>query len=109
MGVILNSTSGKKSLLVKGAVGNLLERSSGVQLADGSVVELDSNSRRCILQSLNEMTTESLRCLGLAYKNEWHEFESFCHNREFLCSARSVRLEFQLEPRRRIHNQQPQV
>ncbi|KAI4340098.1 hypothetical protein MLD38_024967 [Melastoma candidum] len=77
MGVIVNSISGKKSLLVKGAVENLLERSSSIQLADGSVVELDANSRRCILQSLNEMTTESLRCLGFAYKNELLEFESY--------------------------------
>ncbi|KAA8549543.1 hypothetical protein F0562_001439 [Nyssa sinensis] len=40
MGVIASSSSGRKSLLVKGAVENLLERSSFVQLHDGSVEEL---------------------------------------------------------------------
>ncbi|XP_068318493.1 calcium-transporting ATPase 1, endoplasmic reticulum-type-like [Pyrus communis] len=38
MGVIVNSVSGKKSLLVKGAVENLLEKSTKVQLLDGTVV-----------------------------------------------------------------------
>ncbi|KAE8038965.1 hypothetical protein FH972_011424 [Carpinus fangiana] len=77
MGVIVDSISGKKSLLVKGAVENVLERSSFMQLLDGSVVELDQHSRNLILESLREMSTSALRCLGFAYKDELLEFETY--------------------------------
>lgn len=29
------------------------------------------------MQSLNEMTSEALRCLGFAYKNELREFDTY--------------------------------
>ncbi|CAN6581139.1 unnamed protein product [Malus baccata var. baccata] len=77
MGVIVNSRSGKKSLLVKGAVENLLERSTKVQLLDGTVVPLDDSSRNYIMQALHEMSTTALRCLGFAYKDELGEFSSY--------------------------------
>ncbi|KAJ4833992.1 Calcium-transporting ATPase 4, endoplasmic reticulum-type [Turnera subulata] len=77
MGVIVNSSSGRKSLLVKGAVENLLERSSSVQLLDGSVVALDNYSRELILQSLHDMSTSALRCLGFAYKEDIPEFATY--------------------------------
>ncbi|CAN6723799.1 unnamed protein product [Malus baccata var. baccata] len=77
MGVIVNSHSGKKSLLVKGAVENLLERSTKVQLLDGTVVPLDDSSRNYIMQALHEMSTTALRCLGFAYKDELGEFSSY--------------------------------
>ncbi|XP_076958688.1 calcium-transporting ATPase 4, endoplasmic reticulum-type-like [Bidens hawaiensis] len=74
MGVIVSSNSGKKSLLVKGAVENLLERSSHIQLLDGSVVDFDQKSKSVILDSLNEMSTGALRVLGFAYKDDPSEF-----------------------------------
>ncbi|XP_057473945.1 calcium-transporting ATPase 1, endoplasmic reticulum-type-like [Actinidia eriantha] len=77
MGVIVNSRSGRKSLLVKGAVENVLERSSYVQLLDGSIVELDQTSRETILQSLHEMSSSALRCLGFAYKEDLREFATY--------------------------------
>ncbi|KAJ9178212.1 hypothetical protein P3X46_010112 [Hevea brasiliensis] len=77
MGVIVNSGTGKKSLLVKGAVENILERSSYVQLLDGSVLELDQYSRELILQSLHDMSTSALRCLGFAYKGDLAAFETY--------------------------------
>ncbi|GKV05742.1 hypothetical protein SLEP1_g17715 [Rubroshorea leprosula] len=77
MGVIVNSSSGKKSLLVKGAVENLLERSSNMQLLDGTVVPLDPDSRNLILGSLHEMSSAALRCLGFAYQDELPEFETY--------------------------------
>ncbi|CAK9143979.1 unnamed protein product [Ilex paraguariensis] len=77
MGVIANSSSGRKSLFVKGAVENVLERSSFVQLLDGSVVELDQSFRDLILQSLNEMSTSALRVLGFAYKEDIPEFDTY--------------------------------
>ncbi|WOG87542.1 hypothetical protein DCAR_0206770 [Daucus carota subsp. sativus] len=77
MGVIVNSKSGRRSLLVKGAVENLLERSSYVQLLDGSVVELDQNAKKVILQSLHEMSSKALRVLGFAYKEDPPEFATY--------------------------------
>lgn len=77
MGVIVNSGSGKKSLLIKGAVENLLERSSFIQLVDGTIVPLDQNSKDLILERLREMSTSALRCLGFAYKEDLPEFETY--------------------------------
>ncbi|KAI3514205.1 hypothetical protein L1887_12524 [Cichorium endivia] len=77
MGVIVSSNSGKNSLFVKGAVENILERSSYVQLVDGSVVELDQRGKSVILDSLNEMSTSALRVLGFAYKENPSEFETY--------------------------------
>ncbi|XP_010253395.1 PREDICTED: calcium-transporting ATPase 4, endoplasmic reticulum-type-like [Nelumbo nucifera] len=76
MGVIATSKSNRNTLLVKGAVENVLERSSYMQLCDGTVVRLDQSSRDLILQSLNEMSTTALRCLGFAYK-EPSEFATY--------------------------------
>ncbi|KAE8721875.1 Calcium-transporting ATPase 1, endoplasmic reticulum-type [Hibiscus syriacus] len=77
MGVIVKSKLGRRSLLVKGAVENLLERSSKMQLLDGSVVPLDQNSRILVANALQDMSSGALRCLGFAYKDELPEFESY--------------------------------
>ncbi|KAL8258708.1 hypothetical protein R6Q59_026661 [Mikania micrantha] len=77
MGVIVSSKSGRNSLLVKGAVENLLERSSHVQLLDGSVVELDRRAKTVILNSLNELSSSALRVLGFAYKEDPPEFTTY--------------------------------
>ncbi|CAK8543779.1 unnamed protein product [Lathyrus sativus] len=80
MGVIVDTGAGKNSLLVKGAVENVLDRSSKVQLRDGSIVELDNNAKNLILQALHEMSTSALRCLGFAYKDELTNFENYNGN-----------------------------
>ncbi|KAK6935949.1 Cation-transporting P-type ATPase, C-terminal [Dillenia turbinata] len=77
MGVIVNSGSGNKSLLVKGAVENLLERSSFIQSPDGSVVELNQASRDIISKSLHEMSSSAFRCLAFAYKEDLPEFATY--------------------------------
>ncbi|WOL00686.1 calcium-transporting ATPase 1, endoplasmic reticulum-type-like [Canna indica] len=77
MGVIVKSKSGTNSLLVKGAVENLLERSTYIQLLDGSVVLLDDGSRNQILNALHEMSTNALRCLGFACKDDLAEFATY--------------------------------
>ncbi|KAK9193159.1 hypothetical protein WN944_003856 [Citrus x changshan-huyou] len=82
MGVIVNSRSGKRSLFVKGAVENVLERSTKMQLLDGSVVPLDHKSRNLILDALHEMSTGALRCLGFAYKDELPDFETYDGNED---------------------------
>ncbi|KAK6142054.1 hypothetical protein DH2020_013883 [Rehmannia glutinosa] len=75
MGVIVNSSTGKNSLL--GAVETLLERSSFVQLRDGSITKLDQSLRKVILESLHEMSTNALRVLGFAYKDDLPEFATY--------------------------------
>ena len=46
-------------------------------MLDGSIVELDQTSRETILQSLHEMSSSALRCLGFAYKEDLHEFATY--------------------------------
>ncbi|KAG0475368.1 hypothetical protein HPP92_015054 [Vanilla planifolia] len=77
MGVIVRSKAGSNTLLVKGAVENLLERSRFIQLLDGSVVRLDEHSKRLILEALHEMSSNALRCLGFAYKNDLAELSTY--------------------------------
>ncbi|CAN6340220.1 unnamed protein product [Urochloa humidicola] len=77
MGVIVRNSSGSNTLLVKGAVETLLERSSHIQLKDGSVVPLDEKAKKAVLASLHEMSTKALRCLGFAYKEDLAEFATY--------------------------------
>ncbi|KAI7751446.1 hypothetical protein M8C21_001182 [Ambrosia artemisiifolia] len=81
MSVLVSSaSSGKKSLLVKGAVEGLLERSSYIQLLDGSTVELDQRAKEVILDNLNAMSKSALRVLGFAYKEEPEQFKTYNGN-----------------------------
>ncbi|KAI4355275.1 hypothetical protein L6164_004064 [Bauhinia variegata] len=77
MSVIVREPTGRNRLLVKGAVESLLERSSHVQLADGSLVPIDEPCRELLLLRLLEMSSKGLRCLGLAYKDELGEFSDY--------------------------------
>lgn len=54
-----------------------MERSSFIQLVDGSIVELDQKIRDLILGTLNEMSSSALRCLGFAYKGDLLEFATY--------------------------------
>lgn len=62
---------------LQGAVENLLERSSHVQLADGSLVPIDESCRQLLLLRHLEMSSKGLRCLGVAYKDELGEFSDY--------------------------------
>lgn len=53
-----------------GAIENLLERSSHVQLANRSIVPIDEPCRQLLLLRHLDMSSKGLRCLGLAYKDE---------------------------------------
>lgn len=63
--------------LWQGAVETLLERSSHIQLKDGSVVPLDEKAKKIVVASLHEMSTRALRCLGFAYKEDLAEFATY--------------------------------
>lgn len=60
----------------------MLDRSSKIQLRDGSIVKLDNNAKNLILQALHEMSTSALRCLGFAYKDELPAFENYNGNED---------------------------
>lgn len=77
MSVIVREPTGHNQLLVKGSVESLLERSSHVQLANGSVVPLDEPCRLLMLSRHLEMSSKGLRCLGMAYKDELGEFSDY--------------------------------
>ncbi|CAA6656347.1 unnamed protein product [Spirodela intermedia] len=77
MSVIVREPTGNNRLLVKGAVESILDRSSYVQLADGSVVSMDESARQVILLRLHEMSSKGLRCLGFAYKDDLGEFADY--------------------------------
>ncbi|KAE8708660.1 Calcium-transporting ATPase 2, endoplasmic reticulum-type [Hibiscus syriacus] len=67
----------RKSLSIIGAVDSLLERSTHVQLADGSLVPMDEFCGQLLLSRNSEMSSKGLRCLGLAYKDELGEFSDY--------------------------------
>lgn len=65
------------NVFLQGAVESLLERSSHVQLADGSLVPVDEPCRQLLLLRHSEMSSKGLRCLGLAYKDDLGEFSDY--------------------------------
>ncbi|CAN6466082.1 unnamed protein product [Victoria cruziana] len=77
MSIIVRELNGHNRLLVKGAMESVLERSSHVQLGNGSVVPLDEPCRQLLLFSLQKMSSKGLRCLGFAYKDELGEFNDY--------------------------------
>jgi Ca2+-transporting ATPase len=48
-----------------------------VQLADGSVVQMDDTAQQLILLRLHEMSAKGLRCLGLAFKDDLGELDDY--------------------------------
>lgn len=55
----------------------MLERSTFIQLLDGSVVQLDESMKSLILEALRDMSSNALRCLGFAYKDDLSEFATY--------------------------------
>eukprot|EP00249_Psilotum_nudum_P024965 c29334_g1_i2 orf=1346-4747(+) len=77
MGVMVRSKDGINRLLVKGAVENVLDRSSFLQLSDGSVVNFEDSARDQLLAKLNIMSSKALRCLAFAYKEDLGDFNFY--------------------------------
>ncbi|PPD89129.1 hypothetical protein GOBAR_DD13927 [Gossypium barbadense] len=75
--IIVREAAGQNRLLAKGAVESLLERSTHVQLADGSLAPMDEPCRQLLLSRQTEMSSKGLRCLGLAYKEDLGEFSDY--------------------------------
>ena len=66
-----------KAMDSQGAVESLLERTSHVQLADGSIVPIDESCKKLLLSRQLEMSSKGLRCLGLAYKDDLGELSDY--------------------------------
>lgn len=77
MGTIVRTQNGANKLLVKGAVENILDRSSFLQLADGRVVTMNQETRDLLLTKMHSMTSKALRCLALAYKEDLKAFSDY--------------------------------
>jgi Ca2+-transporting ATPase len=73
MSCLVRTETGKNRLLVKGAVEHVLERSSHLQLSDGTVVEMTDFAREALLIKLQSMSTKALRCLAFAFKEDLGE------------------------------------
>lgn len=70
MSVIVREPSGRNRLLVKGAVENVLERCTRLQLADGSAIPLTDGAREQLNVRLAAMTSRALRCLAFAFSED---------------------------------------
>lgn len=64
-------------VLCQGAVENVLERSTHLQLSDGSVEKMTDEARNAILAKLHGLSTKALRCLGLAYKDDLGDLSTY--------------------------------
>lgn len=62
---------------MQGAVESLLERTSHVQLADGSTSPINEHCRQLLSIKLLDMTSKGLRCLALAYKDDLGELSDY--------------------------------
>jgi Ca2+-transporting ATPase len=62
---------------LQGAVENILDRSSFLQLSNGEVVALTDAAKAALLKKLNALSSKALRCLGFAYKDDLHEFATY--------------------------------
>lgn len=71
------SNGSHTTLFAKGAAECVLERCSKIMLSDGTVVPLDSTTRKNMQRILDEMAGNALRLLACAMKTELGELSSY--------------------------------
>ena len=76
MSVVLRDEKGKRQLITKGAVDEMLSICSYIDY-DGKVIELTDELRKQAYQVYEENNKDGLRVLAVAQKNEIHEINSF--------------------------------
>lgn len=64
----LNEENGKYRVHTKGAIDNILLKSSKI-LVDGNIVELTEDTKNTILKEVENMSNSALRVLGVAFKD----------------------------------------
>ncbi len=76
MSVVLRDDTGKRQLITKGAVDEMLSICSFVE-EEGKVIKLDASYRKKAKQLYETYNRQGLRVLAIAQKNEIHEIETF--------------------------------
>ena len=76
MSVVLRDEKGKRQLITKGAVDEILDICSFIDV-DGVVTELTEEKRKDVYKVYEENNKEGLRVLAVAQKNEIHGIETF--------------------------------
>ena len=82
MSVVLQDDTGKRQLITKGAVEEILAISTFVEL-DGQVVPLNEETRKMALDTYHKHNTEGLRMIAVAQKNEVPGTDVFSVKDEF--------------------------
>ncbi|MBQ9280522.1 MAG: magnesium-translocating P-type ATPase [Clostridia bacterium] len=76
MSVVLRDENGKRQLITKGAVDEIISICSYIDL-DGTAVEFTEELKQQAYKVYEEHNTAGLRVLGVAQKNEIHDVETF--------------------------------
>ncbi|HNW47460.1 MAG TPA: magnesium-translocating P-type ATPase [Thermotogota bacterium] len=76
MSVVLVDNNGKRQLITKGAVEEMIEISSFMEL-DGRVLPMDEESKRVALEIYEKYNSDGLRILAVAQKNEVPDVGAF--------------------------------
>ncbi len=76
MSVVLKDENGKRQLITKGAVDEILSICSFVE-QDGEAIELTDELREKLYKVYEENNNDGLRVLAIAQKNEIHDVETF--------------------------------
>ena len=76
MSVVLSSTNGKRQLITKGAVEEILAISSYVEM-NGQVVPLDDERRRKAMDTYEKHNFDGLRMIAVAQKNKVPDVHTF--------------------------------
>ena len=76
MSVVLKDETGKRQLITKGAVDEILEICSFIDI-DGQVIQIDENTRKMAYEVYEKNNKEGLRVLAVAQKNNIHGVETF--------------------------------
>ena len=76
MSVVLKDNNGKRQLITKGAVDEMISICSFVEV-DGKAVEFTEEYRKKAYEVYEEHNNQGLRVLAIAQKNEIHDVETF--------------------------------
>lgn len=76
MSVVLRDQSGKRQLITKGAVHEMLEICSFIDI-DGVASPMTEEAKKKAYEIYDEYSNEGLRVLAVAQKNEIHDIETF--------------------------------
>lgn len=76
MSVVLSDKNGKRQLITKGAVEEIISISSFVEM-HGKVLPMDDETRRMALDTYEKYNSDGLRMIAVAQKNEVPDSENF--------------------------------